>query len=82
MMRNDGWNNRHISVHAKRNVYRTVILTALLYGAETWTVYRTQVKRLHAVMAKQLPTILNLTWKDKVGHQCRNSEAYGHTVNG
>ena len=60
------WRNRHVSIRVKCKVYRAVVLTTLLYGAETWTVYRTQVKKLHAFMMRQLRTILNLTWKDKV----------------
>ena len=29
-------------------VYKAIVLSTLLYGAETWTVYRTQVKKLNA----------------------------------
>ena len=60
------WKNRHVSVRVKCKVYRAVVLTALLYGAETWTVYRAQVQRLHAYMMRQLRAIQNVTWQDKV----------------
>lgn len=64
------WRNRHVSIRVKCKVYRAVVLTALLYGAETWTVYRTQVKRLHSYMMRHLREIQNVTWHDKV----RNTE--------
>ena len=50
------WNNKHVSIRVKCKVYRAVVLSTLLYGAETWTIYRAQVKKLHAVMMRQLRT--------------------------
>ena len=41
------------------------ILATLLYGAETWTVYRVHVKKLHAYM-RHLRAIINASWKDKI----------------
>ena len=38
------WNNRHVSIRVKCKVYRAVVLSCLLYGAEAWTICRTQVK--------------------------------------
>jgi len=29
------WTNRHVSIRVKFNVYRVVVLSSLLYGAET-----------------------------------------------
>ena len=55
-----------MSVRVKCTVYRAVVLTALLYGAETWTVYRTQVQRLHAYTMRQLRAIQNVVWQDMV----------------
>ena len=42
------WNNRHVSIKVKCQVYRATVLAALLYGAETWTVhvYSVQTDRL------------------------------------
>ena len=52
------WNNRHVSIRAKCKVYRAVVLSTLLYGAEVWTIYRTDVKNLHAYMMRQLRDIM------------------------
>ena len=34
------WKNRHVSIRVKCEVYRAVVLSSLLYGSETWTIYR------------------------------------------
>ena len=59
------WNNRHVSIRVKCKVYKATVLATLLYGAETWTVYRVQVKKLHAYMMRHLRSITNISWKDK-----------------
>ena len=48
------WNNRHVSIRAKCKVYRVVVLSTLLSAAEVWTIYRTEVKKLHANIMRQL----------------------------
>ena len=60
------WNNRHVSIRVKCKVYRATVLATLLYVAETWTVYRVQVKKLHAYMMRHLRAIINTSWKDKI----------------
>ena len=34
------WNNHHVSMRVKGKVYRAIVLSTLLYGAEAWTVYK------------------------------------------
>jgi hypothetical protein len=60
------WNNKHVSIGVKCKVYRAIVLSTLLYGAETWTVYRAQVKKLHAYMMRQLRDIMGIKWYDKI----------------
>jgi len=38
------WNNHHVSMPVKGKIYRAIVLSTLLYGAEAWTMYRRQVK--------------------------------------
>ena len=42
------WNDHGIRVDTKVNVYRAAVISTLLYGSESWTLYRkhTQAKRL------------------------------------
>ena len=53
-------------------VYKAIVFSTLLYGAKTWTVYRTQVKKLNAYMMRYLREIMKITWNDRVS----NNEIY------
>ena len=55
------WNNHHVSMRVKGKIYRAIVLSTILYGAEAWTVYRQQVKRLHAFMMRHLRSIMRIT---------------------
>ena len=63
------WNNHHVSMRVKGKIYRAIVLSTLLFGAEAWTVYRRQVKKLHAFMMRHLHSIMRITWMDKVTKQ-------------
>ena len=60
------WNNHHVLIQVKGNIYRSIMLSTLLYRAEAWTVYRRQEKKLHAFMMRHLRSIMRVTWMDKV----------------
>ena len=66
------WDNHHVSLRVKFKVYKAIVLSTLLYGAGTWTVYRTQVKNLNAYMMRHLREIMKIAWKDRVS----NDEIY------
>jgi len=40
------WRVHDVSLRTKIAVYRAVVTTTLLYGCETWTLYRHQVRKL------------------------------------
>ena len=48
------WNNHPVSMRVKGKIYRAIVLSTLVYGAEARTVYRRQVKKLHAFMMRHL----------------------------
>ena len=60
------WNNHNVLIRVKEKIYRAKILSTLLYGAETWPVYRWHVKNLHAFMMRHLRSIMKIRWQDKV----------------
>jgi len=62
------WDNYHGSLRVKCQVYKAIVLSTLLYGAERWTVYRTQLKKLNSYIIRHLREIMKLTWKDKVSN--------------
>ena len=61
-----------MSLRVKYKMYKAIVLSTMLYGAETWTVYRTQVKKLNAYMMRHLRKIKKITWKDRAS----NDEIY------
>ena len=60
------WNNHHVSMRVKGKIHRVIVLSTLLYTAEAWTVYITQVETLHDFMVRYLRSIMWITWMDKV----------------
>ena len=60
------WNNHNLSIRMKGKIYRAIILSTLLYGAGTLTVYRRHVKKLHAFMVRYMRPIMKIRWLDKV----------------
>ena len=56
------WNNHHVSMRVNRQIYRAIVLSTLQYGGEAWTVYRRQVKTLHAFVMRHLRSIMRITW--------------------
>ena len=65
-LRKKVWERRGISLETKLKVYRAVVLTTLLYGSETWTVYRRHDKQLNHFHLRCLRNLLHIHWQDKV----------------
>ena len=60
------WKNYHVSIRVKGKVYHAIVISSLLCGVKIWTIYRAQVKRLHAYMMRHLRQIMAIQWEDKV----------------
>ena len=60
------WNSHDVSLTTKINIYKAVVVTTLLSGAESWTMYRKHIRQLDSFHMYCLRQICNLTWKDKV----------------
>ena len=60
------WSDRGIRLSTKIGVYRTVVLTTLLYGSESWTWYRRHVKKLDQFHLRCLRKICGISWKDRI----------------
>ena len=65
-LREKVWERRGVSLETKLKVYRAVVLTTLLYGSETWTVYRRHEKILNHFHLRCLHNLLHIRWQDKV----------------
>lgn len=60
--------SQNIKMSTKCLVYRAVVLSALLYGSETWTPYQRHLKKLDQLQQRHLRSILKITWRDKVSN--------------
>nr|VZI50559.1 unnamed protein product [Spirometra erinaceieuropaei] len=60
------WNRLGLQLSTKLKMYKAVILPTLLYGAETWTVYTRQARRLNHFHLSCLRRILRLNWQDRI----------------
>ena len=58
----------------KIKLFQSLVLSILLYGAETWTLTKTLQKKLDGVFTRMLRKALGLTWRDMVP----NIELYGN----
>ncbi|KAK3885538.1 hypothetical protein Pcinc_010279 [Petrolisthes cinctipes] len=59
-------NHKCIKLATKIKVYKAVILTSLLYGCETWTLYRKHTKQLEHFHIRSLRSIMGIKWQDRV----------------
>ncbi|BHF85357.1 hypothetical protein SprV_1002852100 [Sparganum proliferum] len=60
------WNRHGLQLSTKLKMYKAVILPTLLYGAETWTVYTKQARRLNHFHLSCLRRIPRLKWQDRI----------------
>ncbi|BHF60843.1 hypothetical protein SprV_0100381200 [Sparganum proliferum] len=60
------WSRHDLQLSTKPKMYKAVILPTLLYGAETWTVYTKQTRRLDHLHLSCLCRILRLRWQDRI----------------
>ncbi|KAJ1138274.1 hypothetical protein NDU88_004665 [Pleurodeles waltl] len=60
------WERRGVKLSTKLKMYKTVILPALLYACETWTVYELHAKKLNRFHMNCSRRLLKITWQDKV----------------
>ena len=60
------WDNTMLTVNTKMRVYQACVLSTLLYGSESWTLYSRQERRLNAFHLRCLRRLLGITWQDRV----------------
>ena len=50
-------------------MYRAVVVPTLLYSAETWVLYRKQIRLLERFNQRCLRSILGIKWQDNVSNE-------------
>jgi len=56
-----------LSKHLKIKIYRTIILLAILYGCETWSLTLREERRLRMSENRALRGIFGLNWDEVTG---------------
>ena len=65
-LRNRVLSEHNIRLSTKLKVYNAVVLPFLLYGWETWTLYRRYIKKLELFHMQALRSILGIRWQDHI----------------
>ena len=60
------WNRRGITTKTNIKVYRAIVLTTLLYGCETCTIYQRHARKLNHFHTTCLRKLLDIKWQDKI----------------
>ena len=68
-MQKVAWKRPEISLTTKIALYRTCVLSSLLYGAETWTLLAAHTRRLEAFHHRCLRRILRVWWWEKMTNE-------------
>ncbi|KAI8519286.1 hypothetical protein Bbelb_025430 [Branchiostoma belcheri] len=58
----------NVKLSTKLKVYHAVVIPSLLYGCETWTLYKRHIKQLERFHMRSLRSILGVRWQDKVSN--------------
>ena len=59
------WSDRGIRLSTKVKVYQAVVISTLLYGCETWTLYKKHLKQLDQFHMRCLRNIAHIKWQSK-----------------
>ncbi|XP_059849029.1 uncharacterized protein LOC132406918 isoform X1 [Hypanus sabinus] len=60
--------HKDIRLSTKLKVYNVVVVSSLLYGCETWTLYRRHVKQLEQFHNRALRSIMQIHWQDRISN--------------
>ena len=60
------WDNSKLTIRTKVQVYRACVISTLMYGSETWTLYSHQERRLNNFYLRCLRRIPSITWSDRI----------------
>ena len=63
------WSSGNIGRHTKIMLFKTLVLTVLLYGCETWKLTKRDEKKIDAFQFKCLRKILKIRWHQHISNE-------------
>lgn len=60
--------NKDLRMGTKLMVYQAVVISTLLYGCETWTLYRRDIKKLERFHQQKIRSIMHIKWDDYISN--------------
>ncbi|KAI5727654.1 hypothetical protein M8J77_005229 [Diaphorina citri] len=60
------WKPHDLSLKLKLNIYKTVVLSTLLYSSECWTILGKHIQKLNAFHLRCLRTISKISWENRI----------------
>ena len=64
------WNSKLINFKLKYNLYRSLVLSILTYGCETWTISVAMQKKISAFESKAHRKLLGIKYQDRITNVC------------
>ncbi|KAL8568560.1 hypothetical protein ACOMHN_058497 [Nucella lapillus] len=74
------WENSKLTIKTKTQVYQACVLSTLLYGSESWTLYTHQERMLNTFHLRYLRGILGISWQDRVPNKDVLARAGTHSM--
>ena len=68
-LRHSVWHQRRLGAMTKVRFYRSLVLTVLLYGGESWPLSVANLQRLEVFHQRRLREILRVKWTDYVSNE-------------
>src|SRR3984885_14406170 len=63
------WRDSNIRTHTKLQIFKTTVISVLLYGSETWRLIGIFEQKLQKCVNKSLRYILGVKWPDTISNQ-------------
>ena len=63
------WKSKQLSVHLKCNLYKALVLSAVLYSSETWTLSKLMERKLESFHCGCLRRILRVSYLEKATNE-------------
>ena len=63
------WNDHGIRLDTKVAVYKAAVLSVLLFGCESWTLYCRHIKKMEQFQMRCLRQIAHIKWQDKIPYR-------------